>query len=154
MLGVVRIDLLQADFAVRPYLEQFAIFHIAPAAGSVSRYFAFINLFGFESSKSGALHVGFRLGADSSRWQGTRHVKAGHADSVIGHAVINVESVRRTQIIAAVDAGGEHDVDNGTDAFLRKHRRQYWLRRTISRVDLLSANVPSRSKTTSFFKGL
>jgi hypothetical protein len=68
VLGVVRIDLLQADFAAWFYLEQFAISHIATAAGSVGRYLAFINLFGFEFSKSSALNLGFRLGADSSRW--------------------------------------------------------------------------------------
>ena len=48
-----------------------------------------------------------------------RHVQTRHSDPVVGHAVIDVESVGQAEIVAPVDGGGKHDVGDGPDAFLR-----------------------------------
>ena len=45
--------------------------------------------------------------------------KSRHSDPVVGHPVINVEAVWRTEIGAAVDGGGKHDVGDGPQPFLR-----------------------------------
>jgi hypothetical protein len=80
-----------------------------------------------------ALHLGFRRVGDSSRRRHEiRHVKACHADPAVGHSVIDVEAVRRSKIVAPVDAGGEYDVGDGAIAFLRQRWRQHRLRGTIA----------------------
>ena len=57
-----------------------------------------------------------------------RQVKACHANPIVRHSVIHVEAVRRAEIIAPVNAGGEHDVGDGPVSFLRQLRRQHRLR--------------------------
>ena len=67
---------------------------------------------------SGTLPLWFRRVGDTSRRQELRHVQARHANAVVGHPVVDVETIRRAEIVAPVDAGGEHDVGDGAAAFL------------------------------------
>ena len=86
---------------------------------------------GVEFLKWGALHLCFRRVGDSSRWEANRQVQARHANPVVGHPIINVEAVRQSKIVAAVDAGGENDVGDGPLTFLRQRRCQHRFRRAI-----------------------
>ena len=56
------------------------------------------------------LHLCFRRVGDSYGRHEIWHVKACHANPVVGHPVIDIEAVRCAEIVAPVDAGGEHDV--------------------------------------------
>ena len=64
--------------------------------------------------------------------QEIRQVKARDANPLVGHSIIDIEAVRRAEIVAPVDAGGEHDVGDGSVAFLRQLRCQHRLHRTIA----------------------
>ena len=56
---------------------------------------------------------GFRVNVDAYR-QAFRNVKACRANPVVGHPVVDVETVRGTKIVPAVNASGKHDVGNGS----------------------------------------
>ncbi len=71
---------------------------------------------------------------DESPWrQAFGHIKACRADPVIAHPIINVEAVRRAEIVAPVDSGGKHDVRDGIPALLWQVRRPHRLRRTVAK---------------------
>ncbi len=59
-----------------------------------------------------------RVGACSCR-QEFRHVETRHADPVVGHPVVDVETIGQAEIIAPVDRGGKDNVGDGPDTFLR-----------------------------------
>jgi hypothetical protein len=66
-----------------------------------------------------ALRLCVRCVSDTSRRQDTRHVKACHANPVVGHPIVNVEAFRRAEIVATVNSGREHNIRDGPVAFLR-----------------------------------
>ena len=74
------------------------------------------------------------VSARMSSRQGIREVESSHSDPVVGHAVIDVESVGQADVVAAVDAGGKDDVGDGPAAFLRQFRGQHGFMRTIEDV--------------------
>src|SRR5208283_2642237 len=79
-----------------------------------------------------ALHLSFRRIGASLRRQEVRQIQACHPNAVVGHAVVDVETIRRPKIVAPVDAGGEHHVGYGPTAFERQLRSQHRLRGTIA----------------------
>ena len=58
-------------------------------------------------------------------------IQARCANPAVGHAVVDVETVRCAEVVAPVNAGGKDNVRNRSLAFLRKQRRQNRLRRAI-----------------------
>ena len=49
------------------------------------------------------------------------------ANPVVGHPIIDVETVWGTKIVAAVDSGGEHNIGNRSVSLLWQHWRQHRL---------------------------
>jgi hypothetical protein len=47
-------------------------------------------------------------------------IEARYANPIVGHAVVDVETVWCAEVVAAVDAGGKDNVGNRSLAFLRK----------------------------------
>jgi hypothetical protein len=73
------------------------------------------------------LSIAFRRVSIGSMGQVFRQIEAGDANSVVGHPVINVKTVRRAEIVTPVDACGEHDV-GGADwlMFLHQFHAALW----------------------------
>ena len=72
-----------------------------------------------------------RMGKSPCR-KHVRHVKARHADPVVRHPIINVEAVRRTKIVSAVDARGKYDVVHDAPSFKGQFGRKNRMCRTIA----------------------
>lgn len=53
-------------------------------------------------------------GRRPGRGQMFRDVEPGHADPVVGHAVVNVEALRLPEVVPPVNAGGKHHVGDGS----------------------------------------
>jgi len=51
--------------------------------------------------------------------QHLRQIQTGDADPVVGHAVVDIEAIRQSEVVATIDAGWEHDVGDGPVALRR-----------------------------------
>jgi hypothetical protein len=51
-----------------------------------------------------------------------RQVEARHANAIVSHPIIEVEAIRRAQIVTPVDAGGEYNIGDNFVTFLWQHR--------------------------------
>lgn len=63
--------------------------------------------------------------------QRLRHVESRGANSIVRHAVVNVETIRRTEIIATIDPGREYDVVDRSVALQLPCRNEHRLGRAI-----------------------
>ena len=61
-----------------------------------------------------------------------RQVKTRHANAVVGHPIIDVETIRPAKVVTSVDASGKHNIVDDSVALLRENRSQHGLNRAIA----------------------
>ena len=94
--------------------------------------------------KRSVVPTGYEIRANHSEWsdsvlripadrgQFRRDVQARHPDSIIRHSVIDIETIRRAEIVPAIDAGGKHDAVNRAVEF----QSAFWHeQRTVRMMD-------------------
>ena len=52
-----------------------------------------------------------------------RYIELRHADPFVGHAIINVDTIRSAEVAAPIDAGAKHHVGEFEQQTTRLHRR-------------------------------
>jgi hypothetical protein len=69
--------------------------------------------------RHGRLSLASRLGRHAFGWQAIGQIQARDPDTAVRHAVVGVESVRQTQIVPPIDAGGKDNIGDRSTAFPR-----------------------------------